>query len=275
MLRKWILCFLFLFAAMIPAAYAEHMEVLFWNAGKADACLIRTENSTVLIDAGKNKFGKQIVSYLQENGIDRIDAFFVTHFDKDHVGGADQILENISVDRVYEPAYQSDSKQYIQYKEALEGADVSAEILAQNTSFVLDGVSYEIDVANRSFYGEDEENDFSLVISVRYGEHRFLFAGDAENPRLSELLSEGIGRYDVLKVPHHGRAEKLSASFFDAVQPEYAIITSDEDDLEEAAVVNALQRYGQVYLTRLGDVKCITDGHTIQMIQQKGGKGHE
>ena len=133
--------------------------------------------------------------------------------------------------------------------------------------FELDGVSYEVDVANQSYYGEDEENDFSLVISVQYGETSILFAGDAENPRLSELLAEGVGQHDVLKVPHHGRMEKLSSSFFAAVRPQYSIITSDEEDLEELGVVNALQKYGTVYLTRYGEVRCVTDGKTISMYQ--------
>ena len=61
------------------------------------------------------------------------------------------------------------------------------------------------------------KSQFSLVISMQHEENAFLFAGDAENPRLGELISEGIGRHDVLKVPHHGRHEKLSASFLSGI----------------------------------------------------------
>ena len=90
-----------------------------------------------------------------------------------------------------------------------------------------------------------------------------------------ELLSEGIGRYDVLKVPHHGRSETLSAAFFDAVQPSFSVITSDEEETEDAIVVRLLQQYGDVYLTREGTVTCVSDGRTIQMQQQKGGSINE
>lgn len=249
-------------------AEANELTVTFFNAGKADACLLQTENSTVLIDTGKNKFGKEIVKYFKENGIAEIDVLFITHFDKDHVGGADTVLEEIKVHQVFEPAYISDSKQYTQYKEALNAAGMQAEALAQNMVFELDGVVYAVDVANQSYYGEDEENDFSLVIDAAYGETNILFAGDAEKPRLAELISEGIGEYDVLKVPHHGRAEDLSASFFAAVKPQYSIITSDDEDLEEPLVVNLLKHYGQVYLTRLGNVICTTDGQTVSIAQK-------
>lgn len=268
-MRKWFVSIFVVFVLLtaMASAQASELEMLFFNAGKADVCLLQTENSTVLIDTGKNKMGKEIVSYLEQNGISQIDVLFITHFDKDHVGGADKVLESVPVHQIYEPAYQSESKQYLQYKEAVSKSGVPLTVLDQNAAFVLDGVSYQIDVANQRYYGEDEENDFSLVISIQYGNTSFLFAGDAENPRLSELLAEGIGKHDVLKVPHHGRSEKLSNAFFDAVKPMYSIITSDEEDLEEPGVVNALERYGAVYLTRNGAVRCTTDGETISVQQ--------
>lgn len=263
----WVLL-LFFILGCASCTRAQELELLFFNAGKADACLLKTAGSTVFIDTGKDKMGKEIVTYLQENGITEIDVLFITHFDKDHVGGADRLLEAVPVHQIYEPAYASESKQYLQYREAAEATGANVVRLSQNTAFELDGIFYEVDVANQNDYGEDEENDFSLVISLRHGENRFLFAGDAENPRLSELLLEGVGEHDLLKVPHHGRAEKLSASFFAAVKPRYSIITSDEENLEEESVVNALKQYGQVYLTRLGAISCISDGKTITIRQQ-------
>ena len=66
---------------------------------------------------------------------------------------------------------------------------------------------------------EEEDNDFSLVISLRIGNEGFLFAGDCEKERLSELLAEKDLelRHQVLKVPHHGREEKNSDKFLLAV----------------------------------------------------------
>lgn len=265
-------CLLMMFAG---TACASRVDILFFDAGKADASLIRTENSTVLIDTGKNKFGKEIVNYLLENGIEYIDVLFITHFDKDHVGGADSVIENIEIGMIIEPSYHSDAKQYEQYREAVDTYGVPVETLERNAVLELEGIRYSIDVANRADYGEDEENDFSLVISMQHEENAFLFAGDAENPRLGELISEGIGKHDVLKVPHHGKTEKMSAAFFAAVQPEFSIITSDVEEPEDEQVVRLLRQHGQVYLTREGVVACISDGRTIQIMQEKGGEGYD
>ena len=248
----------------------QEMEIVFFNAGKADCFLLQTQNSVVLIDTGKNKMGEQILSYFEEHGIDHLDALFITHFDKDHVGGADVVLEAIPVDTVYEPAYESESKQYLQYEEALQTSNADIETLKSNTSFEMDGVSYHIDVANESNYGADEENDFSLVISISYGDVSFLFAGDAENSRLMELLEEDVQKHTVLKVPHHGRYEDTSDLFFKAVSPKYAVITSDEKNMEEKEVISLLENLGtEVYLTREGTIYCTTDGINISFVQEK------
>ena len=55
----------------------------------------------------------------------------------------------------------------------------------------------------------------------------------------------------------------MSASFFDTVRPQYSIITSDEENLEEPSVVSALSQYGKVFLTRYGSVKVVSDGKSL------------
>ena len=53
-----------------------------------------------MIDAGTNKSGKALSQRFREEGIGRIDLLIITHFDKDHVGGADKILDAASVGEV-------------------------------------------------------------------------------------------------------------------------------------------------------------------------------
>ena len=140
---------------------ANKLTAVFFNVGKADAILLYNGEMAALIDAGENGDGKDVAEAIRARGIERLDLLIITHFDKDHVGGADKILENIEVGRVLEPDYDKDSKQYRQYREALEEQGVGAEALCENTSFTLGGCEFSIDVANRDDYGEDEENDFS------------------------------------------------------------------------------------------------------------------
>ncbi len=260
-----------------PGLAAGPLTVTFFDVGEADMFLLKTANSTVVIDTGKNKAGKELVAYLAQAGISKIDVLLITHFDKDHVGGADTVLSQVEVGQVIEPSYPKASEQYADYRQALTQSKAQLTTLTANHNFTLDGVSYAIDVANQANYGHDEENDFSLVTSVRLGETSILFAGDAENPRLIELLAEGNLAHAVLKVPHHGDEEDMSPAFFQAVGAKYAVITSENDDddddddgPEDALTAEILKALGaEVFLTREGTVTCVLDGKTVTFSQAK------
>ena len=244
------------------------LEVVFLDAGKADAAVLLTEHSAVVIDTGENKTGDDLVDFLRSRGVSHIDAMIITHFDKDHVGGADKVLEAFSVGAVYECAWEKDSKQVRQYRDALESQGIQPVVLTEDAAFAIDGAQYAIDAARLSYAGENASNDMSLVIRVEYGQTSFLFAADAENDRLFELLEEGDLASDVLKVPHHGGYEALSSAFFQAVSPEYAVITSDAENPEDETVVHILSSLGTtVYLTRLGSVTVVSDGENLTISQ--------
>lgn len=258
---------------LFPAACGRtegRVQATFLNLGKADAIILQTANSAVLIDAGTNPDGKTVRKALKAAGVEALDLLIITHYDKDHVGGADAVLKAIPVKRVLNPAYDKDGKQYEQYVEALEAAGVVPEALRENIAFDLDGLRYEVDVANAESYGEDEENDFSLVVRVSAEGCAFLFAGDAENPRLAELIGEGNLTADVLKVPHHGRFEKLSLSFFEAVGAKWGVITSSEEEPEDELTLEALRQAGtEPLLTREGTVVITWDGSRIEAEQRQ------
>ncbi|MEA4898140.1 ComEC/Rec2 family competence protein [Bacillota bacterium Meth-B3] len=233
----------------------------FFDAGSADAILIETPGSAVLVDAGLKEDAPALIAALERAGVSKLDALIITHFDKDHVGGAAQVIEALPIGRAYEPDYEKHSKHVNAYRAALVKKGVASEALDANTAFELDGIDYDIDVANEAFYGEDEENDFSLVIRLTAGDARALLAGDAERARLIELLDEGDLKSGLLKVPHHGRYNKISPIFFAAVEPKHAVITSSEGEPEEDETVYALERAGaQVWLTRRDAVVAETDG---------------
>ena len=69
-----------------PALNIECLDV-----GKADAFVLYTASSCVMIDCGEKNDGKDIVDFLDVKGINRIDYLILSHFDKDHIGGAKKL----------------------------------------------------------------------------------------------------------------------------------------------------------------------------------------
>lgn len=256
--------------AFAGCAAADNLRVEFFDVGKADAMLITTPaGERILIDAATNKQGKKLVERFQKAGIDAVDVMIITHYDKDHVGGADQVLENMKVGTVIMPVYDKESKQHTQFIEALakHPPKESVELVTGGeTVYTLpSGLALDITAAHERYYGSDEENDFSLAVRMTYGDTKFFFTGDAENARQKELLLEGDVACDVLKVPYHGRFENISPMFLAEALPKIAYIHDDKDDPADGVLLDILEELGtEVYCAKDdGDVTVYSDGKTV------------
>ena len=265
-----LLAALLLFPCAAPAQTPLRVE--FFDVGKADAILITTPDARlVLIDAGTDKDGKRLAERLEAAGIDALDAMIITHFDKDHVGGADRILNALAVSRVVMPEYPKDGKQYEQFIDALsnsEGTQITRLSARESLELPLakDGedIALSITAAHEDDYGSGEENDFSLAIRLRYGQTRFLFPGDAEDTRQRELLAEGDVCCDVLKVPHHGRLHDASAAFLYEAWPAIAFVSDSAEEPANHALLSLLSELGtDVHRAKDGDLVVLSDGERV------------
>ena len=285
-------------AVTLTPVILNTIEVIAFDIGKADAILITSEEFAVLIDTGEERHGEQIVEYLLNRGITEIDYLIITHFHKDHVGGASTIINNLTVKEVIVPDYGKESKHYERFDSAIEDNGIERTILSETMDFIIDGVCFTVYPAWQEYYAfgvnganddtmdEDDyendyadeeetipqENNFSIVVSVNHGKNNFLFTGDAKSKRLKELLSTGRimnTRYDYLKVPHHGRYNKRSMEFIYAIAPRHAVITCSADYPADDKVVAALEMVGaEVFLTTGGNVWCESDGENLILAYQ-------
>ncbi|MCR5826556.1 MAG: MBL fold metallo-hydrolase [Oscillospiraceae bacterium] len=245
---------------------AADLTVHFFDAGKADATLLTTADGAVLIDAGEKGFGKTILAYLEEQGIERLDYLIVTHFDQDHVGGAAKVINNLAVGTVLQSNCPKDSEEYEKYCKALSNAGLEALTVRENVTFTLGGATVTVEPPRQTDYSEDESNNSSLIVTVENGTDSFLFLGDAQSERLAEFLSSERAACDVLKVAHHGQDEPLLSELLAVTKPAYAVITSSDEEPESAAVVEALEQCGaSVLLTREGAVTMHSTGDGITL----------
>lgn len=242
------------------------LTVTVADLGKADAILLQSGEHVMLIDAGYEKSSDELLALLEKQGVSHLEALVLTHFDKDHVGGADHVLEELEVDRLLTPDYQEDSKQYEQFAEAAREAGLVLETFTDPLTFQLGGSDVSVYPPLRSSYEDD--NDYSLAVMVQHGIDSFLFPGDAEQTRLDELMAQTSVNCTFLKVPHHGRVEANSGVFFRAASPQYAVITCDSEG-PDSEVMSALNAVGaQVYLTSRGLVQCVSDGANPMTVTQ-------
>lgn len=251
-----------------PNASASTLNLWCFQAGKADAFLLWNEAGAVLIDTGESGFGKTILEKLAELGIERLDYLIVTHFDKDHVGGAKKILSEIPVGTVIQsncPKEGADA--YEKYVAELERCGIQPVTLRQELSFCLGDTSFLVNPPACEHYEKDESNNSSLIVSVTHANSSLLFCGDAENLRLAEFLETDPGRFDLVKLPHHGRYQSTLKSLLESTQPSWAVITSSEDEPEDAETMELLSDYGVNALLTRNDpifIRITADGLRIE-----------
>lgn len=239
------------------------------NVGKADCLVIQSAGTVVMIDTGTEESVGDIEHFLEKNDISRIDVLMLTHFDRDHVGGADKLIKRYDIGKVYATYYiAKESDDIDEYLKALKKKQLDPIPVNQEMTFTLDGVKWQLFPPLKDSYKKEESNNSSMAARMCYGETSVLFTGDAQKARIDELLDIDGLQSDVIKMPHHGGYEKNLDDLLEAVQPTYAILT-DSDDQPTASKTQALLEDYQVqsYSTRDGDIVIMTDGEHISVSQ--------
>ena len=103
-----------------------------------------------------------------------------------------------------------------------------------------------------------------------------LFCGDIEEKaerRLLDTYGDTL-RADVLKVPHHGSASATNDALLEAVQPQYAVISSGEDRnlLPRNEMLKRLADHGvEIFRTdENGGIAILTDGAETKTYTENG-----
>ena len=51
----------------------DKLKIYFFNAAKADSCIIYNDDFAVMIDTGEKELGEEILTYLENNNITKLD----------------------------------------------------------------------------------------------------------------------------------------------------------------------------------------------------------
>jgi beta-lactamase superfamily II metal-dependent hydrolase len=103
---------------------------------------------------------------------------------------------------------------------------------------------------------------------VQHGENKLLFAGDAENARMKEIIGLHLGNVDFLKFPYHGNYLSATEDFLDACKPKVSIVCCSAKENADPSTVETLQNRGvETYYMYNGDVTIVSDGKTLSCSQ--------
>lgn len=250
-----------------PEIPEGQLSVHFIDVGQGDCELLSTSEGTVLIDSGTTESQYELSSYLSQN-VTEIDYLILTHPHEDHIGGAAQVIRDISVKNVIMPDAVSDSAAFERLLDAMEEKSITGIVAEAGDEYTLGDLKLTLLSPISEEY--DDTNNYSIVLRADYGEDSFLFTGDAETLVENELLENypvSALDCDVLKVGHHGSNTSSSEKFLDAVTPDIAVIGVGKDNDYGHPKENILERLNK-YCSRI--LRTDTDGTVILTSEGQG-----
>ena len=246
------------------------LQVYYIDVGQADSILIINKEDAMLIDAGNNEDGEDVVNFIKDKGITKLDYVVGTHPHEDHIGGLDDVINSdIEIENVLMPKIETTTKTFEDVVDAISNKGLTVKAPSKGDTFTLGDSNLE--VMTDSILDEDNLNLSSITLRLQYGNNSFLFMGDSEKENEKTITWP---KTDVLKVGHHGSDTSSSEEFLNEVKPSISIIMAGKDNsygLPKEEIVERLENVGsKVYRTdENGTIEVTSDGNNINVTTKK------
>lgn len=265
-------------AVRLPGAIASGgLELHVIDVGQGDALALRTPGGHwIVMDAGREWPGgdagaRTVVPYLKRQGAEHVSLFVLSHAHADHVGGAAAVLAQLGADEIWDGAWVGPTPGYRRMLTEARARRIGWHRVHPGDTRVIDSVEFTVLAPDSAWVmAQQDANEASVVVRVRYGAVTMLLTGDAEGGEESWLRdhADTALRADVLKVGHHGSRTSTTPALLDAVQPRVAVISVGRINRyghPNPGTLSALARAGaQVLRTdQTGTVVVRTDGRQL------------
>jgi len=254
------------------------LKIIFFSVGQGDSILLNLPGGEkILIDGGgkaglNNDQGKVVLlPYLKQEGINKLDLGIITHFDTDHALGIISLLKEDRLKALMIPKFHSENNLYKKaYKLAMKN---DIKIYKAKRGDLIKNEDVFISILHpylENNYLEENRNNNSIVIKVKYHNFSLLLTGDLEKEGEVKLInSEDNLESQILKLGHHGSNSSSSKEFLDKVKANEAIISVGENNYGHPAseVIDRVDKFRmRKWITKeVGAVIIKTDGYSYNI----------
>ncbi|WMJ86732.1 ComEC/Rec2 family competence protein [Anaerocolumna sp. MB42-C2] len=231
---KRILCYLLVITFLVSISGVQQvnaatkyykMYVNYIDVGESDCVLIQSNGKSMLIDAGNNGGGDDIVDYLKDKKIKKLDYVICTHPHADHIGGMDDVIKTFDIGKVIAPAISNTTETYEDLLVAIKNKGLKITKPVVGTKYTIGKAKFTIIAPNSDDYG-DNLNNYSVGLKLTNGKNSFIFIGDNETEAIGDILKNKIDlKADVYMCGHHGSDTSTTADLLKTVSPKYAVIS--------------------------------------------------
>jgi len=246
------------------------LRITFLDVGQGDAVVLQVPEGAVLVDQGPPE--ANVAAQVRRLGIRRLALLVLTHPQRDHVGGAAEVIERLQCELVLDPRLRVASADEDRALRAAADRGVTIAVARAGRMFRLGSlrlrVLWPVDAGTR---GEDP-NANATVLLASYGQTDVLLTADAESPVTLPLRPPPV---EILKVAHHGSADTGLARLLEITRPRVAVISVAERNdyghptASTLAALDAAPGLAVFRTDRDGRVTIDSDGRRIEVRDQR------
>jgi len=196
------------------------LRVTFLDVGQGDSALLEVPEGAVLVDEGPPE--AEVARQLRRLGIHSLSAIVLTHPQRDHVGGAADVLRQLHVAQVLEPAIPSDSPEQVAALAAARQRSVPVEVARAGSVYRVGALRLQVLWPDGPGSPKEDPNNHAIVLLASYGQMDVLLTADAESDVVARLPLRPV---EVLKVAHHGSEDPGLADELRLLRPRVAVIS--------------------------------------------------
>jgi competence protein ComEC len=201
------------------------LRVTFLDVGQGDSVLLETPRARVLVDQGPPE--AEVARQLLELGVRSLSALILTHPQRDHVGGAAEVLRRIEVGQVLDPGLEASGPEREEALREARARGVSLRVVRAGSSFRVGGLVLRVHWPEDAGRAAEDPNLNAVVLAATYGRIDVLLPADAETDVTGRLP---LGPVEVLKVAHHGSEDAGLAAELEELRPRVAVISCGRDN---------------------------------------------
>ena len=233
-------------------------KIYIFDVGQGSAAFLQTPTTNMLIDTGDDE---RIIGYLNNLSIKKINLLMLTHPDKDHIGEAQNILENFEVDNVVWNGQASDTQTFQNLLSYIKENNITMNVANSSSK----EFSFKVLNPQPDFYSED--NDNSIVSFVSFGNIDMLIGGDC-----SWRCESGLNipnKAEIYIVNHHGSNTSSTQDFLNRLSPNLCIVSAGVGNQYGHPSNESLSRMEsagcQIFNTFNGSLVITTDGQEFAL----------
>jgi len=201
------------------------LRVTFLDVGQGDSVLLETASARVLVDQGPPE--ANVAGQLARLGVRSLSALVLTHPQRDHVGGAADVIRQLRVGVVLDPGLSATGPEREEAVAAARERRVPVRVVRSGSEFRAGGLVLRVLWPPDPGLPSEDPNMNAVVLMATYGETDVFLPADAESDVTARLPSSAI---ELLKVAHHGSADPGLDEELRVLRPRIAVISAGRNN---------------------------------------------